>query len=133
MPLRCLIVDDNAGFLRSARHLLEGEGIAVMAVASNGADALRQAEALRPDVVLVDIDLGGESGFDVVGRLHCRLGRPRSDVILISTHAEEDFADLIAASAAAGFISKGHLSARSIHRLLDQQHAGCPPTELRRS
>ena len=129
MPLHCLIVDDNAGFLRSARHLLEGEGIAVMAVASNGDDALRQAEALRPDVVLVDIDLGGESGFDVVGRLHCRLGRSPSDVILISTHAEEDFADLIAASPVAGFISKSHLSARSIHRLVDRPDGDAPPTQ----
>jgi CheY-like chemotaxis protein len=133
MPLRCLIVDDNASFLRSARRLLEGEGITVTAVASNGDDALRQAEALRPDVVLVDIELGGESGFDVVGRLHCRLGRSPSDLILISTHSEEDFADLIAANPVAGFISKGHLSARSIHRLHDRQDGDTPPTELDRT
>ena len=129
--LRCLIVDDSRNFLDAARGLLEGQGITVVGVASTSVEALQRAEELRPDVTLVDIDLGGESGFDVVGRLHCRLGRSPSDVILISTHAEEDFADLIAASAAAGFISKGHLSARSIHRLLDRQHAGCPPTELR--
>jgi len=120
-PLRCLIVDDNAGFLRSARLLLEGEGIAVVAVASTGDEALREAEAAGPDVVLVDIDLGGESGFEVVGRLHGGLGRSPSDVILISTHAEDDFADLIAATPVAGFISKSHLSARSIHCLLDQR------------
>jgi CheY-like chemotaxis protein len=118
MPLRCLIVDDNAGFLRSARLLLEKEGIAVVAVASTGDDALREADALSPDVVLVDIDLGGESGFEVVGRLQHRPGGPRSDLILISTHAEDDFADLIAATPVVGFISKSHLSARSIHRLL---------------
>jgi DNA-binding NarL/FixJ family response regulator len=127
MPLRCLIVDDNAGFLRSARLLLEGEGVAVVAVASTGDEALREAEALGPDVVLVDIDLGGESGFDVVGQLHGRLGRSPSDLILISTHAEEDFADVIAATPVAGFISKSRLSARSIHRLLDRQQ-GDPPS-----
>jgi len=118
MALRCLIVDDNAGFLRSARLLLEREGITVVAVASTGEDALRQAEALGPDVVLVDIDLGGESGFDVVGRLHGRSGVSASNVILISTHAEQDFADLIDATPAVGFISKSHLTAGSIHRLL---------------
>lgn len=118
MPLRCLIVDDNAGFLRSARQLLEFEGLRVVAVASTGDDALRQAEALAPDVVLVDIDLGGESGFDVVGRLDGRFGPSRSDVILISTHAEDDFADLIAACGVAGFIPKSHITAGSIHRLL---------------
>jgi CheY-like chemotaxis protein len=122
VPLRCLIVDDNAGFLRSARLLLEGEGIAVVAVASTGEEALRETEALGPDVVLVDIDLGSESGFDVVGRLHRRFGRPPSDLILISTHAEDDFADLIAATPVAGFISKSRLSACSIRRLLDRHH-----------
>ena len=117
VPLRCLIVDDNAGFLHSARLLLEREGITVVAVASTGDDALRKAETLGPDIVLVDIDLGGESGFDVVGRLHRRLGTSPSDVILISTHAEDDFADLIATTPVAGFISKSHLSAGSIQRL----------------
>jgi DNA-binding NarL/FixJ family response regulator len=122
VPLRCLIVDDNAGFLQSAQVLLEGEGIAVVAVASTGDEALREVEALGPDVVLVDIDLGGESGFDVVGRLQGRQRRSPSDVILISTHAEDDFADLIAATPVAGFIPKSRLSARSIHRLVDRPH-----------
>lgn len=120
MTLRCLIVDDNAGFLRSARLFLESEGLRVVAVASTGDDALRQGEALAPDVVLVDIDLGGESGFDVVERLDRRPRTSRSDVILISTHAEEDFADLIAASGVAGFIPKSHITACSIQRLLDR-------------
>jgi CheY-like chemotaxis protein len=119
--LRCLIVDDNAGFLRSARLLLEREGIAVVAVASTGDDALHQAETLGPDVVLIDIYLGCENGFDVVGRLHGRPLDSPSDLILISTHAEEDFADLIAASPVVGFISKSHLTAHAIHRLLDPQ------------
>ena len=118
MPLRCLIVDDNAGFLRSARHLLEREGMTVVGVASTGDDAVRQAEALGPDIVLIDIELGRESGFDVVGRLHGRLCPSPSDLILISTHAEEDFADLIAANPVAGFISKSHLTAGSIQRLV---------------
>ena len=117
MSLRCLIVDDNAGFLRSARGLLEREGVTV-AVASNGEDALRQAKALKLDVALVDIDLGSENGFDVAGRLHGPNGTPPLDVILISTHGEDDFADLIAANPAVGFISKSHLTAHAIDRLL---------------
>ena len=123
-PLRCLIVDDNAGFLRSARSLLEGQGLTVVAVALTGNEALRQAEALRPNVVLVDIELGGESGFDVVARLHGRRGTSPAEVILISTHAEEDFTDLIGANPVAGFIPKSHLTAGSIHRLLDRQNSG---------
>jgi DNA-binding NarL/FixJ family response regulator len=130
VPLRCMIVDDNAGFLRSARVLLEGEGIAVVAVASTGDDALREADALGPDVVLVDIDLGGESGFDVVDRLRDCRGRSPSDVILISTHAEDDYVDLIEASPALGFLSKSALSGRAIRDLLDRQGDGGPPDRV---
>ena len=126
MALRCLIVDDNAGFLRSARLLLESEGIRVVAVASTGDEALRHAEELRPDVLLVDIDLGSESGLELATQFHSRPGLSPSDVILIliSTHAEEDFADLIAASPAVGFISKSHLSACAIRQLLDRGYDG---------
>ena len=69
MPLRCLIVDDSDTFLRAASILLEGEGVTVAGVASNSAEALRQARALRPDVILVDVGLGEESGFDLAGQL----------------------------------------------------------------
>ncbi len=123
MTVRCLIVDDNAGFLRSARLLLEREGLAVVAVASTGDDAMQQVDALAPDVVLVDIDLGGESGFDLVGRLHVQLGMSPTDLILISSHAEEDFSDLITANPVVGFISKSRLSALSIHRLLHRNES----------
>jgi CheY-like chemotaxis protein len=119
LMLRCLIVDDSRWFLDAARDLLEREGIDVPSVASTGAEAVRQIDQLRPDVVLLDIDLGGESGFDVARRLHgdARPAPPR--IILISTHAEQDYADLIAASPAVGFLAKTALSARAIHDLLD--------------
>ena len=70
MALHCLIVDDNPWFLEAARGLLEREGIVVVGLATNGDDAVRRAVELRPDICLVDIDLGGQSGFDVVRRLH---------------------------------------------------------------
>jgi CheY-like chemotaxis protein len=120
MALRCLIVDDNTGFLRSARLLLEREGIEVVAVASTGDEARRLRDELRPDVILVDVDLGPESGFEVAGRLREHTGTAPPDVILISLHAEEDLAELIAASPAVGFIGKPHLSAQAIRDLLDR-------------
>src|SRR5690242_12472360 len=107
--LRCLIVDDNPRFLDAARGLLEREGVAVVGVASTGAEAAQRVEQLRPDVVLLDIDLGVESGFDVARQLHGD-GRPAPRIILISTHAEQDYADLIAASPALGFVAKTALS-----------------------
>ena len=118
MALRCLIVDDSPRFLEAARGLLEREGIVVVAVATNGADAVRRAVELGPDVTLVDIDLGGQSGFDVVRRLTREADLAPSAVILVSTHAEEDYADLIAASPVAGFLPKTRLSAGAIRDLL---------------
>lgn len=114
MPIRCLIVDDNDSFLEAARDVLEREGLRVVGVASTGAEAVRRAEELRPDVALVDIALRDESGFDVARRLE---GGPT--VILISTRSEADFADLIAESPAAGFVPKSDLSARAIRRILE--------------
>jgi DNA-binding NarL/FixJ family response regulator len=116
MPLRCLLVDDNDAFLETASLLLEREGLTVVGMASNIAGALRQADALRPDLILVDIGLGSESGF-TLARLLARDGQD-ADVILISTGAEADYADLIAESPAAGFLAKSDLSAKQICRIL---------------
>ena len=110
--MRCLIVDDSAHFVAAARGLLEREGVAVVGVASTGADALRCFEELRPDVTLVDLDLGGESGFDVAEQLHRAAAPTPSPVIFISTHAAQDFAELIETSPAVGFVAKSALSAR---------------------
>ena len=117
---RCLIVDDSPRFLDAARGLLERQGITVVGVASTGAEAIRFAEELRPDVTLLDIDLGGQSGFEVARRLQraATLAPPR--VILTSTHAEQDYEDLIAASPAIGFLPKSALSGSAIRDLLDR-------------
>ena len=130
MPLRCLLVDDNDAFLETARTLLERQGVQVAGVASNIAGALRQARALRPDVVLVDIGLGEESGFELA-RLLAADGqdgqgmqggqRVHADVILISAQAERDYTDLIAESPAAGFLHKPELSAQRISQILNRQ------------
>jgi DNA-binding NarL/FixJ family response regulator len=126
MNLRCLIVDDSPRFLDAARGLLERQGIAVVGVASSSAEALQRAAELQPDVTLLDIDLGGESGLELARRLHREAGPARSRVILTSTHAEQDYADLIAASPAVGFLPKTALSASAIHDLL-AGHGGSRP------
>jgi DNA-binding NarL/FixJ family response regulator len=118
MTVRCVIVDDSPAVLRAARGLLEREGIAVVGVAATGAEALRLAGELEPDVVLVDIDLGRDSGFEVARRLVGVADGAPLRSILISTHDEADFADLIAASPAIGFLPKSDLSAEAIHELL---------------
>ncbi|WP_040778150.1 response regulator [Nocardia pneumoniae] len=123
--MRCLIVDDSADFRRAARDMLERGGFTVAAEASNGADALRHCRSTRPELALVDIDLGGESGFDVAEQLRRTAEAPPA-VILISTHAEQDFDDMIAESSAVGFLPKFALSIEAIQRLLghDGESAG---------
>jgi DNA-binding NarL/FixJ family response regulator len=116
--LRCLIVDDSPRFLEAARGRLERQGVAVVGVASNSAEALQRATELRPDVTLLDIDLGGESGLKLARSLHGQAGVAPAPVILISTHAEQDYAELIAASPAIGFLPKTVLSADAIRGLL---------------
>jgi DNA-binding NarL/FixJ family response regulator len=118
MTLRCVIVDDSSDVLRAASELLEGEGIAVVGVAATGDAAVSLIGKLKPDVMLVDIVLGPESGFELVRRLDQRVDTAGRRTILISTHDEADFGDLIAASPAIGFLPKSQLSAAAIRRLL---------------
>jgi DNA-binding NarL/FixJ family response regulator len=114
--LRCLIVDDSPSFLEAATNLLQREGIDVLAVTSTTDGAVQRTKELKPDVVLVDIFLGSESGFDLARRL---AEIPDVKVILISTHSGSDFADLIADSQVAGFVPKSELSAAAIRRLVE--------------
>jgi DNA-binding NarL/FixJ family response regulator len=118
MMQRCVIVDDNPDVLRAASDLLEGEGISVVGIAATGDEAVSLVEELEPDVVLVDIDLGPESGFELTRRLVQSFEAARSRVILISTHDQADYGNLIAASPAIGFLPKSDLSATAIRRLL---------------
>jgi CheY-like chemotaxis protein len=118
IPLHALIVDDNAAFCSTARHLLERDGIVIVGTVSTGAEAVRASKALEfIDVILVDIDLGQESGFDLAERLDSLSGG-RPPVILISVYDEQDFEDLLTASSAIGFVSKAALSARAISDML---------------
>jgi CheY-like chemotaxis protein len=118
MTNRCLIVDDSTRFLEVARRVLEGDDVTIVGVATNIGEALDLADQLRPDVVLVDIDLAGESGFELARRLREQSGGAGMQVILISSHDPEDFAEMIAASPVVGFLAKAELSGRAILDLL---------------
>jgi DNA-binding NarL/FixJ family response regulator len=118
VSLRCLIVDDNPRFGDEARSLLEHEGVSVVGVAASGDEAVRLAEALGPDIALVDISLGEESGFDVARRLVGDSNGRAPAIILVSTYDEREFSSRIAASPALGFIPKTRLSAERIRQLL---------------
>jgi DNA-binding NarL/FixJ family response regulator len=113
---RCLIVDDSASFRQASRLLLERQGLTVVGMATTLDECVRLTEQFEPDVILLDVELGTESGFDLAGRLGS--GRTPSNVIFMSSHAAEDYADLAADSGALGFLSKSDLSKEAIVRLL---------------
>ena len=117
--LRCVIVDDNPGFLEVAADYLGRHGVTIVGVATTGAEALTCVEKQKPDVTIVDINLGAESGFDLAEQLAS--GAVTSPVILTSTHSEQEFAEMIAASPALGFVPKVGLSPDAIRRLLDDR------------
>jgi DNA-binding NarL/FixJ family response regulator len=116
MPLTCLIVDDSPAFLEAARQLLADDGVTVVGVAATAEEAVNETLALQPDVVLVDIDLGAESGFDVA-RMLARLPEGGPPVVLISAESGSELAELVDASAALGFVSKTDLSGDTIRDL----------------
>jgi DNA-binding NarL/FixJ family response regulator len=118
-----MIVDDNERFLAVARDRLTRDGVNVVGTARTQTEALEKAGTLKPDVVLVDIGLGSESGFELARRLVAAFPDLRSHIVLISTRGQEDFEDLIAASPAVGFLAKDLLSARAVHDLISLQ--GC--------
>ena len=113
--LRILIVDDSRHFLDAACGALTQDGITVVGVASTSAQALQLARELRPDGILVDIDLGDESGLDLAREFASSEAVP---VVLISAYPESELADLVAASPAVGFVSKSDLSGRAVRSLI---------------
>ena len=122
MTLGCLIIDDSEKFLASATRLLSLQGVSVIGGASTGDEALRLAAALRPDVTLVDVELGAEDGIEVARRLTS--GSWSTMVILISLRDRNELAELIAGSGAIGFLRKDALDAQAIADLIAQRRQG---------
>lgn len=120
--MRCVLVDDNDQFLDVARRLLERDGLAVVGTASTSAEALHEVRELRPDVTVVDVHLGSESGFDLAEQLRTDADGARSAVILTSATPEQEFIERVQSSQALGFVRKSALSGPAIHRLLEPAH-----------
>jgi len=123
--MRCLIVDDNRGFLEVARVLLEGDGVEVVGVARSGAEGIARARELEPDVILIDVDLGHDSGIELAKRVARKGDGPGGRVILMSAYGEEEITDLIEDGVAIGFLPKNALSKRAIEDLLAHRRQQC--------
>lgn len=112
-----LVVDDHKGFRTRARMLLEAEGYDVVAEAADGAAAIAEARRLRPDIVLLDIQLPDVDGFDVAARITGTEGAPA--VLLTSSRDWSDSPELIARSGARGFVRKDELSGAALGTLTE--------------
>jgi DNA-binding NarL/FixJ family response regulator len=116
MSRTVLIVDDHASFRRIARRLLELHGYDVVGEAPDGETAIEAARVLRPDLVLLDVQLPGIDGFEVATRLTANGDAPA--IVMVSSRDAEDFGDLVARSGARGFIAKDDLSEASLEAVL---------------
>jgi DNA-binding NarL/FixJ family response regulator len=117
MAITLLIVDDDARFRRLAKQLLEREGFTVVGEAADGAGALTEVAALRPQVVLLDLQLPDASGLEVARRITDG-GGGKSDVVLTSSRDGASFAGLVCDSGARGFVGKLDLCGAALQRLI---------------
>jgi len=110
-----LIVDDHPSFRASARDVLEADGFDVIGEAEDGSQALTMLRALRPDVVLLDVQLPDMTGFDICeecGDLE------ETAIVLVSSRDADDYDGLIQSSGARGFIAKADLSGEAVTALI---------------
>jgi DNA-binding NarL/FixJ family response regulator len=117
MARTVLIVDDHPSFRSSARAILEADGFTVVGEANDGSSALELADHLRPEIVLLDVQLPEVSGFEVCSML-CGSNGSRPDVILVSSRDAADYGDQIANCGARGFVPKAELSGAAVRALL---------------
>jgi DNA-binding NarL/FixJ family response regulator len=114
---RVLVVDDHPSFRRCASSLLAAEGFDVVGEAADGESAIKLADDLAPELVLLDVQLPDMDGFAVVERLLAR--RPELAIVLVSSRDRGDYGPLVEASGVRGFVSKGDLSGEALERLLE--------------
>jgi DNA-binding NarL/FixJ family response regulator len=112
-----LIVDDHARFRAGARALLEADGFDVLGEAADGESAVEQARRLRPQVVLLDVQLPGLDGFAVAERLAAEPAAPA--VVLISSRGRGAYRGRLEATPARGFITKAEFSGECLTSLLE--------------
>ena len=116
MSMTALVVDDHAGFRATARFLLDTEGFEVVGEAADGVSAVSAVERLRPELVLLDVQLPDAQGYDVARAIFDRGLTPR--IVLVSSRDESDFGELIRASGVVGFLNKAELSGDRLRALL---------------
>ena len=111
-----LIVDDHPSFRATARAILEADGFEVVGEAEDGSSALDAVHRLRPDIVLLDVQLPDMDGFTVATTLGANGYLPT--IVLTSSRDAADFGPLVAECGARGFVPKADLSGAALHAVL---------------
>jgi DNA-binding NarL/FixJ family response regulator len=107
-PCRVLLVDDSTEFLQSAAHFLGSEpGVEVIGQASSGGDAVEEVSRLRPDLVLMDLNMPGMNGLEATRRIKSQPDSPR--VIILTLHENPEYRAAAEAARADGYVSKSEL------------------------
>jgi DNA-binding NarL/FixJ family response regulator len=117
---RILIVDDHAPFRSIARQVLTADGFLIVGEAADGAEAIRACDELRPDLVLLDVQLPDIDGFAVAAVLTTQVDPPA--VVLVSSRSRLDYGPRIEDCRALGYIAKAELSGDAVCRLLQLQN-----------
>jgi DNA-binding NarL/FixJ family response regulator len=113
-----LVVDDHAGFRRFARAFLQSEGFDVVGEAADGQGAIEAASALRPDAILLDVQLPDLDGFEVTRRVLESAHGGAPAVVLVSSREANDYGERVGTSGARGFLPKAELSSATLHALI---------------
>jgi DNA-binding NarL/FixJ family response regulator len=118
MAVRTLIVDDHPTFRSLASDLLESEGFEVIGESGDGTSGIEAAISLRPDLILLDVQLPDINGFEVVERL--RAEGVAIPIVLTSSRNASSYGDQVHSSGSAGFIPKAELSGEAVRALLQE-------------
>jgi DNA-binding NarL/FixJ family response regulator len=112
-----LIVDDHPSFRSTARALLSADGFEVVGEAADGASAIAEADRLRPELILLDVQLPDMDGFAVAVRL-CKLNGAGPKIVLTSSRDAADFGPLVQRCGAVAFVPKAELSGAALRAVL---------------
>ncbi|MCC7372465.1 MAG: response regulator transcription factor [Chloroflexi bacterium] len=121
-PIRVLLVDDHAVVRKGLRALFEQEaGIEVAGEAANGEEAVRMVERLRPDVVLLDLEMPVMGGVEAAQRISALL--PEAKIVVLTSHAAEEDVFPALKAGATGYLLK-HSAPDDVLRAIQQAHRG---------
>ena len=118
---RVLLVDDNEAMLARSATVL-GPEVEVVGAVKDGQAALAAAEALDPDVIVLDISMPGMSGLEVAARL--RRSGSRAALVFLTVHDEEEFVLAAKAAGGKGYVVKGRLASDLVAAVREVRSGG---------